>query len=113
MLEEAEFLSEHQYWNTSVNKLYYPCFYAAGALLASIGVIPKTHAGTQQMFSLHFVKNGIFEKASNALYNKLFDMRQKADYEDEFDYEEADVIPLIEPAKVLIAQIKNILYPAQ
>ncbi len=84
-LAEAEFLFEHRYWNTTINKLYYSCFYAAGALLASIEVHPKTHSGTIQMFSLHFIKTGILDKDTNHLYNKLFDMRQKADYEDAID----------------------------
>jgi uncharacterized protein (UPF0332 family) len=111
VLEEAEFLFQHKYWNTSVNKLYYSCFYAVSALLVSIDITAKTHSGALQMFGLHFVKTGKFDRKANAIYNKLFDMRQKADYEDELDYDEADVAPLLAPVRVLIIGIRDMLYP--
>ena len=75
-IAEAQFQFEHQYWNTAVNKLYYSCFYAVSALLASIDVYPKRHQGIQQMFSQHFIKTAIFTKEANKFYSKLFEMRQ-------------------------------------
>ncbi|MBO6118581.1 MAG: hypothetical protein J6P44_08575 [Bacteroidales bacterium] len=36
------------------------------------------------------------------LYRNLFALRLSGDYEDHFDAEEADVVPLIEPTKQLI-----------
>ena len=61
-ITEAEFLMKNHFWNNTVNRLYYSCYYAVSALLASVKIYPKTHAGTNQMFSLHFVKQGIFAK---------------------------------------------------
>ena len=110
-INEAEFLSEHKYWNTAVNKMYYSCSYAVGALLVSIGVFTKTHAGTQQMFSLHFIKTGILPKEAIKFYTNLFDMRQEGDYEDAVDYEANDVLPLIQPTRAFIMEIQKLLFP--
>jgi uncharacterized protein (UPF0332 family) len=50
------------------------------------------------MFGLHFI-----------FYSTLFRMRQKADYEDLIDYEEEDVLRLIQPATDLISAIEKML----
>ena len=48
ILHEVEILIENKLWNTAVNRLYYACFYAVSALLISIEIVSKTHAGTRQ-----------------------------------------------------------------
>ncbi len=63
------------------------------------------------MFSLHFIKPGIFEKEDHKIFTTLLDMRQDADYEDFIDYEERDVAPLIGPAKQLISHIGKYIAP--
>lgn len=109
-LEEVKVQVENKLWNTAINRLYYACFYAAGALLASIEVYSKTHAGTKQMFGLHFVKTGIIDEKLNQFYIKIFSMRQSGDYEDYCDYEEEDAAPLFAPAKDFINTIEQVLY---
>ena len=52
---------ENGLWNTSVNRLYYACFHAVTALLASNGIYPKSHSGTNHLFNLHFIKPGIIK----------------------------------------------------
>ena len=64
------------------------------------------------MFALHFVSKGIFSTEQGDLYTSLLEMRQDADYEDFVDYEEADVLPLIEPVKELIKRIQKTLFNA-
>ena len=70
-MQEVKFLFENQLWNNAVNRLYYRCFYAVGALLASVNVYTKTHSGASQMFSLHFIKQGIFEKEDHKIFTTL------------------------------------------
>ena len=109
-IEEAAYLLEGGYWNNTVNRLYYACYYAVSALLASIDIYPKTHAGTKQMFSFHFINEGRFKKETYKFYSQLFEMRQDADYEDFVDYEKDDVEILITPAKELIEEIGQLLW---
>jgi uncharacterized protein (UPF0332 family) len=108
-LEEAKLLIDNKYWNAAVNRLYYACFYAVGALLVSKDLETKTHAGVRQMFGLHFVTTGKIENASAKFYSEIFGKRQSGDYEDMIEYEEGDVVALVEPAKKLIEEIEHIL----
>lgn len=55
-LKEAEAMIENQFWNASINRTYYACFYAVSALLLKKGIDTSTHKGVRQMFGLHFVQ---------------------------------------------------------
>ena len=57
-LADVDVLVQNKLWNMAVNRLYYACFYAVGALLANAEIYSKTHSGTRQMFGLHFVATG-------------------------------------------------------
>jgi uncharacterized protein (UPF0332 family) len=108
-LGEVQILIENEIWNTSVNRLYYACFYAVTALLLSSDLETKTHSGAQRLFELHFVRTGIIDKELSRFYTRLFDMKQSADYEDEVEYDREDVQKLIQPATRLIAEIELVL----
>jgi len=43
--EDAEILADHAKWNSSVNRLYYACYYAVIALLLKYGFKTSTHSG--------------------------------------------------------------------
>jgi len=43
------------------------------------------------------------------LYERLFDLRQKGDYDDWIVINESDIIPLVEPSKKFISDIENII----
>src|SRR6266487_6632867 len=107
---EVEVLIENEFWNTAVNRIYYACFYAVTALLIKNGLNTQTHAGTRQMFGLHFVKTAIIAKESGNFYTDIFDLRQTGDYEDFFDFNKATVLDLIEPANKLITDIETLLF---
>ena len=109
-LAAMEVLVNNELWNEAINRLYYACFYAVGALLASRVIYTKTHTGAKQMFGLHFVKTGIVSEELSDFYSKLFSLRQSGDYEDYCDYEQEDVLELVTPAKDFINAIERILY---
>ena len=107
--EVATFHIANQLWNTSVNRLYYACYYAVSALLYYYDFESKTHSGTKRLFELHFIKTGIIDPQFGDFYAKLFAMRQNADYEDGIEYEKDDVIVLVEPANLLISVVQKVL----
>lgn len=46
-VDEALLLAEDSHWNTCANRLYYACFYAVNALLASRGLAASKHTGVR------------------------------------------------------------------
>jgi uncharacterized protein (UPF0332 family) len=108
-LEDALILIEKKRWNTSINRLYYSCFYAVISLLLKNGFITRTHNGARTKFGNEFVKTGILDKKYGKLYSKLFDFRQKGDYGDLFDFDDKTVLPLVDQVREFISMIKGMI----
>lgn len=47
---EIKILIDNKLWNTAINRMYYACFYAVGALLVKHGVETSSHSGSRQKF---------------------------------------------------------------
>ena len=108
-LGEVNLHIENELWNTTVNRLYYACYYAVIALLISKGIKAQTHAGVRQMFGLHFIKTGLINKELGSFYSNIFDKRLTGDYDDFIDYTKENVLELIKPAKDFIEEIQKLL----
>jgi len=104
--EAARVLADNGFWNSAVNRLYYSVFYAVSALLVFHDIQTKKHSSVKSQFSLHFIKTGVFDKKYGQLLSELFDWRQKGDYENIFDYDQASVQPLFIPVKEMLDLIK-------
>jgi uncharacterized protein (UPF0332 family) len=61
-LEDGKFNLKHGKFSVAVNRFYYVALNAARALLILKGVDPTTHSGIKTMLSIHFVREGLFEK---------------------------------------------------
>ncbi len=90
-LEVARILVEHQKWNSAINRIYYAVYYAVSALLFRDELSTKTHAGVKSQFFLGYIKDGPIDARFGKVYSDLFDWRHKGDYNDFFDFSEADV----------------------
>ena len=106
-IDEALILAEKEKWNAVLNRQYYSCFYAVTALLLKNNIETQTHDGARTQFGLQFIKPGKIDKRFGKLFTKLFDLRQKGDYGDLFDFDEKVVEPLIEQVKEFIEEIKK------
>lgn len=73
--DDALLLIENKKWNTSINRLYYSCFYAVIALLLKNGIETHTHVGARIKFGNEFIKTGKIDKKYGKLFSKLFDYR--------------------------------------
>ncbi len=107
--KDAKTLANTQSWNSSVNRLYYACFYAILALFTKSNIISNTHSGAKTLFNQHFIKTGIVDKSYGILYSDLFDFRQKGDYSDLFEFEKDDVIKLIPQVENFIKSIESLI----
>lgn len=106
---DARTLADAQSWNSSVNRLYYACFYAVLALFSKHDISSHSHSGVKTMLSLKFIKPGLLEKDLGILYSDLFDFRQKGDYGDFFDFDENTVRPLFPLVERFVKDIEELL----
>jgi uncharacterized protein (UPF0332 family) len=105
---DAKLLAESQSWNSSINRLYYACFYAVLALFAKHEINSHTHSGVKTQLAHHFIKTGIIDKTQGMIYADLFDYRQKGDYGDFFDFEKESVITLFPQVELFIMKIETL-----
>jgi uncharacterized protein (UPF0332 family) len=105
--EVAELLYDNSKWNSTINRLYYACFYAITALLVKNEIETKSHSGVKTQFFLNFVKTKKIDIKYGKLYSDLFDWRQKGDYGDFFDFEMKNVKPIMKPTSKLLELIKK------
>jgi uncharacterized protein (UPF0332 family) len=69
-----------QRFSFAVNRIYYACFYAVSAVLLKNGFQFKKHSGVRASFHKHLVKSGLVNHENGALYDELFEARQRGDY---------------------------------
>lgn len=111
-LDEAELLAQQEHWNTAASRLYYACFYAASAYLVLKEVTASTHSGIKIAFNKALIRTSLLPSPFGHLYNKLFNLRQDADYRDYRDLSEDQIAPLMESARKLVASIELLIpYP--
>jgi uncharacterized protein (UPF0332 family) len=106
--EDAKSLAKLKSWNSSVNRLYYACFYAVLALFTKYQLKSHTHHGAKTQLSLHFVKTGKLDKDFGMLYGDLLDLRQKSDYGDFFELDDKNVTELIPKVEAFLKKIKSL-----
>ena len=105
--EVAELLYDNSKWSSTINRLYYACFYAITALLVKNEIETKSHSGVKTQFFLNFVKTHKIDVEYGKLYSDLFDWRQKGDYGDFFDFEMKDVEPFMKPTLELLELVRK------
>ena len=108
-LGEVETHIQNAFWNTAINRMYYSCFYAVGALLALQGIETSSHSGVRQQFGQLFVKTGKIDTKLAKHYTNLFEKRHKGDYNDFFDYDEKAVLELLPLSKQFIEVVGGLI----
>lgn len=81
-LSDAEYLLEGVRMKAASNRAYYAMFYAVRAALVAARVrMPKTHRGTINLFSTHYVRAGKVDTQFATDLQDAFDLRYQSDYE--------------------------------
>jgi uncharacterized protein (UPF0332 family) len=109
-LEEVNSHIENQFWSTALNRMYYACFYAVSALLFSRGLKATTHSGVRHQFGQNFVLTKIIPFNLGKHYSKLFEKRQKSDYDDFIEITYEMVKDLYPASEDLINTIEKLLF---
>lgn len=108
-LKEAKAMVKNEFWNASVNRIYYACFYAVSALLLKKNVDTSSHKGIRQMFGLHFVQCGLVDREDGRFFADLYDRRQTGDYDDFVLYDKETTVKLLEQAEGFISRITALI----
>ncbi len=69
----------------------------------------QTLQGTHIVFSMHYIKNGIFPAEYGKLYSQLQTMREESDYNCIYDVDPEELKSKLYPAKNLIDHIDKIV----
>lgn len=110
-IQEARILADEKHWNTVANRLYYACFYATSAYLVFNRHVSGTHSTVKALFNSELVSKSQISKPLGLVYNKLFDLRQTADYRDFADVSEQEILPLISQVDELVSKIVRLIFP--
>jgi len=103
----AKVLADNGFWNSAVNRLYYAVYYSVNALLVHNDIYAHSHSGMRAQFSMHFVKTGKIDRKYGVLLAELYDLRQKGDYDNIYDFDPESVKPMFESVLEMISQIRN------
>ena len=109
IFSQIEGLQSLGYWDNIANRLYYALFHAVSSLLIHDKHEVNTHKGAVGLFGKYYIKTGVFTIDDGKLYSQLQTMREKGDYNCFYQTTEEEVIPMIEPARLLINKIGDIV----
>ena len=73
------------------------------------GFKAQTHNGVVGQLGLNYVSKGLLTKDEGRLYSRLLQHRITGDYNDFFDFEREDVLPLLEPTRKLLAKLESLI----
>ena len=90
-----------------VNRAYYAMFYAALALLVTIGQESSKHQGVLASFDKYFIKPKILPKEMGRFLHHAFDTRQIGDYEEEAELTKEQAFQILESAVQFINSIEE------
>jgi len=108
-LLEAELLFNNGFIPGAISRLYYFLLYNIRAILLTKGLEPRSHEGMLRLFSLHFVKEGIFETKSSHIFSRLMKYREEADYNPSYMFTKDDFVEFKKEAEYLSDKIKAYL----
>ncbi len=90
-----------------INRAYYAMFYAALALLSTIGQETSKHSGMMALFDEHFIKPKILPKERGKFLHRAFDMRHMGDYEYQIERSREQALQVLESAARLVQTIEE------
>lgn len=76
-LKEAKLMAQAGFYNASINRLYYACYYMAVALLLKNNISAQTHSGVKTMLGMHFTSKGKLSISASKIFTTL--MTESAD----------------------------------
>ncbi len=108
-IESAKSEQKANRFSFAINRAYYACFYAASSVLMKQGEKFNKHTGVRGGVHRSLVKTELIEPSLGKFYDLLFDSRQRGDYQELFEFSEAEVQDAISQAQVFINVMAGLL----
>ncbi len=109
MLEVADLNLSEGFYGSAVNRAYYAIFYAANALLVTLGLARSRHSGVITAFREHFVKAGPIEAEYSDIYGRVMENRHVSDYEIEVPIERQVAAKALGDAQRFVERVERFL----
>ncbi len=93
----------------AANRTYYACFYSASAALLLAGRKFVKHSGVRAAVHRDLVNAGRVDAKWGKAYDRMFTVRQAADYLELAEVERAQVEELLELARGFVTEMKRLL----
>lgn len=106
-LDAAKVNLDNDFYVSSVNRCYYAAFYAANALLATIGEAHSKHSGVISVFRQRFIKTGELPVELSEIYEDLMESRQSGDYDLFTSIEPETARQLLEKAHQFVDEVEQ------
>ncbi len=108
-LNQADEMMQLFHFDMAINRFYYACFHIVHALFIQRGISGHTHSGVIMQFSKNFVKTNIVSMETGSLLARLFQLRQKADYNCAYDVFDEEVQTLAKPVHDFVNLVVTII----
>lgn len=108
-LNQADEMMDMGYSDMAVNRFYYACFHIVQALFIQREIVAHTHSGMLTQFSRCFVKTGKVSLEDGSFLARLFQLRQKADYNCAYDITREEALSLKEPTHRFVEKIEKLI----
>ncbi len=95
------------FYVSSINRSYYAAFYAANALLATLGESRSKHSGVMSVFRQRFIKTGELSLEAGENYRDLLESRQSSDYDLYTKVEPETAQQLFEKARSFLDEVEQ------
>jgi uncharacterized protein (UPF0332 family) len=109
MLADASSLLRNGSLRSAANRCYYAVFYAASGLALRDNKSFHKHSGVISYFHSAYVKTGRLPKELGAIFQRAFDSRCEADYEDLVELRSEDLSESLQQAQRFVAEVRSLL----
>ncbi len=100
---DAEFNFKNDRFQVAVNRSYYCIFDCVTALLQEKDIFAKTHQGAHTKFHEYYIKTNLFDVELGRMLLVVFNLRQSADYDFQYELAEQEVASGVEYAATFLA----------
>jgi len=107
MLVVAKQNAQDNFHASAVNRAYYAIFYAANAMLATLGEARSKHSGVISVFRNRFIKTGELPVELSDIYGRLLDNRQRGDYDLGMEVDAEQAATDIEDARRFVFKVEQ------